>query len=357
MVSRDMRIIPESLEILAVPQNSKQPASDFDKYAWKLKDQKDQWKYQTQNDWTYIDYNVGFKNSTVSSMSMWHKSYFGRNKFSSEANRWEVASWAESRKHLQEHNGLGLFFLNRMYNLNKAWQENVYKRWKAKDMLPTPKLSWRSKNRERYSKYTGVGNGDAWAAKAQQLNDFYYRSFNSVDLAGVGETLTLRLKQHTDRYKKEQGWKYVLRFKTEFSHKYYTEETARYYDKFKAGSSGQSFVALGYSTNDWNYQTKYQYKALFLQKADRTGNEKFDVNVKEMVDSKYKGFKLPKASFKLVNETLKALAAKDPYVPEMNKNNFNWDFTSQRGQKVYQTQALSARRAQSSNFNARFEMM
>ncbi|MBD5788790.1 hypothetical protein MSGX11T_02084 [Mycoplasma synoviae GX11-T] len=179
-----MRIIPESLEILAVPQNSKQPASDFDKYAWKLKDQKDQWKYQTQNDWTYIDYNVGFKDSTVSSMSMWHKSYFGRNKFSPEANRWEVASWAESRKHLQEHNGLVLFFLNRMYNLNKAWQENVYKRWKAKDMLPTPKLSWRSKNRERYSKYTGVGNGDAWAAKAQQqLNDFYYRSFNSVDLA------------------------------------------------------------------------------------------------------------------------------------------------------------------------------
>ncbi len=34
MVSRDMRIIPESLEILAVPQNSRQPASDFDKYAW-----------------------------------------------------------------------------------------------------------------------------------------------------------------------------------------------------------------------------------------------------------------------------------------------------------------------------------
>ncbi|WP_369021566.1 hypothetical protein [Mycoplasmopsis synoviae] len=76
-----------------------------------------------------------------------------------------------------------------------------------------------------------------------------------------------------------------------------------------------------------------------------------------MVDSKYKGFKLPKASFKLVNETLKALAAKDPYVPEMNKNNFNWDFTSQREQKVYETQALSARRAQSSNFNAKFEMM
>lgn len=76
-----------------------------------------------------------------------------------------------------------------------------------------------------------------------------------------------------------------------------------------------------------------------------------------MVDSKYKGFKLPKASFKLVNETLKALAAKDPYVPKMNKNDFNWDFTNQRGQKVYQTQALSARRAQSNNFNAKFEMM
>lgn len=213
------------------------------------------------------------------------------------------------------------------------------------------------KNRERYSKYTGVGNGDAWAAKAQQLNDFYYRSFNSVDLAGVGETLTLRLKQHTDRYKKEQGWKYVLRFKTESLRKYDTEETARYYDKFKAGSSGQSFVALGYSTNDWNYQTKYQYKTLFLQKADRTSNEKFDVNVKEMVDPKYQGFKLPKASFKLVNETLKALAAKDPYVPKMNKNDFNWDFTNQREQKVYETQVLSARRAQSSNFNAKFEMM
>ncbi|MBD5788791.1 hypothetical protein MSGX11T_02089 [Mycoplasma synoviae GX11-T] len=94
-----------------------------------------------------------------------------------------------------------------------------------------------------------------------------------------------------------------------------------------------------------------------MQKADRTGNEKFDVNVKEMVDPKYKGFKLPKASFKLVNETLKALAAKDPYVPKMNKNNFNWDFTNQRGQKVYETQALSARRAQSGNFNAKFEMM
>ncbi|AKB11278.1 hypothetical protein VY93_03015 [Mycoplasmopsis synoviae ATCC 25204] len=41
----------------------------------------------------------------------------------------------------------------------------------------------------------------------------------------------------------------------------------------------------------------------------------------------------------------------------MNKNDFNWDFTNQREQKVYETQTLSARRAQSSNFNVKFEMM
>lgn len=41
----------------------------------------------------------------------------------------------------------------------------------------------------------------------------------------------------------------------------------------------------------------------------------------------------------------------------MNKNDFNWDFTNQREQKVYETQTLSARRAQSSNLNAKFEMM